>query len=107
LTQGAWRSALDGAFEHRPVAQHPRRDARLPGQRPQVVEWVDCGMCLISAGAAQSPMVNSIIANGHVAASFAVPGAFAGSTIPGRRDTFQAKGRQSGTIASTTFTVTG
>jgi hypothetical protein len=27
--------SLDGAFEHRPVAQHPRRGARLPGQRPQ------------------------------------------------------------------------
>lgn len=46
-------------------------------------------------------------ASGQVAATFAVPGGFAGSTIPGRRDTFQAKGRQSGTVASATFTVTG
>ena len=44
-------------------------------------------------------------ANGQVAASFAVPGGFAGSTIPGRRDTFQAKGRHSGRVASATFTV--
>jgi hypothetical protein len=36
-----------------------------------------------------------------------VPGDFAGSTIPGRKDSFQAKGRQSGTVASVTFTVTG
>jgi hypothetical protein len=42
-------------------------------------------------------------ANGQVAASFAVPGGFAGSTIPGRRDTFQAKGRQSGRAASATL----
>jgi hypothetical protein len=46
-------------------------------------------------------------AGGQIAASFAVPSGFAGSTIPGRRDTFQAKGRQSGTVASATFTVTG
>jgi hypothetical protein len=46
-------------------------------------------------------------AGGAVAASFGVPGDFAGSTIPGRKDTFQAKGRQSGTVASATFTVTG
>ena len=39
-------------------------------------------------------------AGGQVAASFAVPGGFAGSTIPGRKDTFQAKGRQSGRVAS-------
>jgi hypothetical protein len=44
---------------------------------------------------------------GQVAASFAVPSGFAGSHYPGRRDTFQAKGRQSGTVASATFTVTG
>jgi hypothetical protein len=44
-------------------------------------------------------------AGGQIAASFAVPSGFAGSTIPGRHDTFQAKGRQSGRIASTTFTV--
>jgi hypothetical protein len=43
---------------------------------------------------------------GEVAASFAVPSGFAGSTIPGRKDTFQAKGRQSGKVASATFTVT-
>ena len=43
--------------------------------------------------------------SGQVAASFAVPADFAGSTIPGRKDTFQAKGRQSGTAASATFTV--
>jgi hypothetical protein len=42
---------------------------------------------------------------GQVAASFTVPDDFAGSTIPGRRDTFQAKGRQSGKLASATFTV--
>jgi hypothetical protein len=46
-------------------------------------------------------------AGGQIAASFAVPSGFAGSTIPGRQDTFQAKGRQSGTVASATFTVTG
>jgi hypothetical protein len=43
--------------------------------------------------------------SGEAAASFAVPSGFAGSTIPGRRDTFQAKGRQSGKLASATFTV--
>jgi hypothetical protein len=42
-----------------------------------------------------------------VAASFAVPSGFAGSHYPGRKDTFQAKGRQSGKAASATFTVTG
>jgi hypothetical protein len=44
-------------------------------------------------------------AGGQIAASFAVPSGFAGSTIPGRHDTFQAKGHQSGKIASATFTV--
>jgi hypothetical protein len=44
---------------------------------------------------------------GEVAASFAVPSGFAGSTIPGRQDTFQAKGQQSGKVASATFTVAG
>jgi hypothetical protein len=44
---------------------------------------------------------------GQVTASFAVPCGFAGSHYPGRRDTFQAKGRQSGAVASATFTVTG
>jgi len=44
---------------------------------------------------------------GEVAASFAVPSGFAGSHYPGRKDTFQAKGRQSGRVASATFTVTG
>ena len=44
---------------------------------------------------------------GEVAASFAVPSGFAGSHYPGRKDTFQAKGRQSGRAASATFTVTG
>jgi hypothetical protein len=44
---------------------------------------------------------------GEVAASFAVPSGFAGSHYPGRKDTFQAKGRRSGTVASATFTVTG
>jgi hypothetical protein len=43
--------------------------------------------------------------SGQITASFAVPGGFAGSTIPGRRDTFQAKGHQSGKTASATFTV--
>jgi len=46
-------------------------------------------------------------ASGQVAASFAVPSGFAGSHYPGRKDTFQAKGRQSGKVASATFTVTG
>jgi hypothetical protein len=46
-------------------------------------------------------------ADGRVAASFAVPSGFAGSHYPGRKDTFQAKGRQSGKAASATFTVTG
>jgi hypothetical protein len=46
-------------------------------------------------------------ASGQATAAFAVPSGFAGSTIPGRRDSFQAKGRQSGTVASATFTVTG
>jgi hypothetical protein len=45
-------------------------------------------------------------AGGQVSASFAVPGGFAGSHYPGRKDTFQAKGRQSGKVASATFTVT-
>jgi hypothetical protein len=44
---------------------------------------------------------------GDVAASFAVPSGFAGSHYPGRKDTFQAKGSQSGRVASATFTVTG
>jgi len=44
---------------------------------------------------------------GQIAASFAVPGDFAGSHYPGKKDTFQAKGRQSGKVASATFTVTG
>jgi hypothetical protein len=44
---------------------------------------------------------------GHVAATFTVPDGFAGATIPGRRDTFQAKGRHSGRVASATITVTG
>ena len=44
---------------------------------------------------------------GQVAASFAVPSGFAGSHYSGRNDTFQAKGRHSGTVASVTFTVTG
>jgi hypothetical protein len=42
---------------------------------------------------------------GQVAATFRVPGDFAGATIPGRRDSFQARGRQSGKAASATFTV--
>ena len=46
-------------------------------------------------------------AGGEVAASFAVPSGFAGSHYPGRKDRFQAKGRQSGTVVSGTFTVTG
>jgi hypothetical protein len=46
-------------------------------------------------------------AGGQVSASFAVPSGFAGSHYPGRKDTFLAKGRQSGTVASATFTVTG
>jgi hypothetical protein len=45
--------------------------------------------------------------SGQITASFAVPSGFAGSTIPGRHDTFQAKGRQSGKVALATFTVTG
>jgi hypothetical protein len=46
-------------------------------------------------------------AGGKLAASFAVPGGFAGSHYPGRKDSFQAKGRQSGKVASATYTVTG
>ena len=46
-------------------------------------------------------------AGGQVAASFAVPSGFAGSHYPRRKDRFQAKSRQSGTVASGTFTVTG
>ena len=46
-------------------------------------------------------------AGGQVAASFPVPSGFAGSHYPGRKDTFLARGRQSGTVASATFTVTG
>jgi hypothetical protein len=46
-------------------------------------------------------------AGGEVTASFAVPSGFAGSHYPGRKDTFQAKGRQSGKASSATFTVTG
>ena len=46
-------------------------------------------------------------ANGELAASFLVPTGFAGSHNPGRQDTFQAKGRESGKVASATFTVTG
>ena len=42
----------------------------------------------------------------QITASFAVPSGFAGSHYPGRKDTFQAKGRQSGMVASATFTVT-
>jgi hypothetical protein len=45
--------------------------------------------------------------SGQITASFAVPSGFAGSHYPGRKDTFQAKGRQSGMVASATFTVTG
>jgi hypothetical protein len=44
---------------------------------------------------------------GEVAASFAVPSGFAGSHYPGRKDTFRATGRQSGRVASATYTVTG
>ena len=46
-------------------------------------------------------------AGGQVTARFAVPSGFAGAHYPGRKDRFQAKGRQSGTVASATFTVTG
>jgi hypothetical protein len=46
-------------------------------------------------------------AGGEVTARFAVPSGFAGSHYPGRKDRFQAKSRQSGTVASGTFTVTG
>ena len=46
-------------------------------------------------------------ASGQVTASFAVPSGFAGSHYPGRKDSFQANGRQSGTVASATFMVTG
>jgi hypothetical protein len=45
--------------------------------------------------------------SGEATASFAVPSGFAGSHYPGRKDAFQAKGRQSGKVASATFTVTG
>jgi hypothetical protein len=58
----------------------------------------------VSFGAVVLATANAT-AGGEVAASFAVPSGFAGSTIPGRRDTFQAKGRHSGKVASATFTV--
>jgi hypothetical protein len=45
--------------------------------------------------------------SGQVAARFTVPSGFTGSHYPGRKDTFQAKGGQSGKVASATFTVTG
>jgi large repetitive protein len=44
---------------------------------------------------------------GDVASSFPVPDGWAGSHYPGRQDSFQAKGHQSGKVASATFTVTG
>jgi len=44
---------------------------------------------------------------GQVTTSLVVPTGFAGSHYPGRKDTFQAKGHHSGTVASATFTVTG
>jgi hypothetical protein len=47
------------------------------------------------------------ITGGELAAAFTVPSGFAGSHYPGRKDTFQAKGRHSGRVASATFTVTG
>jgi hypothetical protein len=47
------------------------------------------------------------ITGGELAASFTVPSGFAGSHYPGRKDTFQAKGRHSGRVASATFTVAG
>jgi hypothetical protein len=46
-------------------------------------------------------------ATGDVTSSFPVPTGFAGSHYPGRRDRFQARGQQSGKVASATFTVTG
>jgi hypothetical protein len=58
----------------------------------------------VSFGAVVLATANAT-AGGEVAASFAVPSGFAGSTIPGRNDTFQAKGRHSGKTASATFTV--
>ena len=61
----------------------------------------------VTFGATVLATAKATAGGGQVAASFAVPGGFAGSTIPGRQDTFQAKGRQSGTVASATFTVTG
>jgi hypothetical protein len=62
-------------------------------------EQVDVGFGAVVLATAKAS------AGGEVAASFAVPSGFAGSTIPGRKDTFQAKGRQSGKTASATFTV--
>jgi hypothetical protein len=44
---------------------------------------------------------------GQVVVSFAVPQWLCRLPLPGRKDTFQAKGRQSGKVASATFTVTG
>jgi hypothetical protein len=60
----------------------------------------------VSFGATVLTTANAT-AGGQVSASFAVPSGFAGSHYPGRKDTFQAKGRQSGKAASATFTVTG
>jgi hypothetical protein len=56
---------------------------------------------------AQGLATTNATTGGQVAASFSVPSGFAGSHYPGRKDTFQAKGGQSGTVASATFTVTG
>ncbi|MFL6222024.1 MAG: hypothetical protein ACJ75K_04185 [Actinomycetes bacterium] len=45
--------------------------------------------------------------NGDVMCSLRVPTGFAGSHYPGRQDTFHTTGRQSGKVASVTFTVKG
>jgi hypothetical protein len=61
----------------------------------------------VTFGAEVLATAKATAGGGQVSASFAVPSGFAGSHYPGRKDTFLAKGRQSGKAASATFTVTG
>jgi hypothetical protein len=61
----------------------------------------------VTFGAEVLATAKATAGGGQVSASFAVPSGFSGSHYPGRKDTFLAKGRQSGKAASATFTVTG
>jgi hypothetical protein len=70
-----------------------------PGFAPSEPVEVSFGATMLTTAKATT--------SGQITASFAVPSGFAGSHYPGRKDTFQAKGRQSGMVASATFTVTG